>query len=56
VRRIFDPIVQHEAFRDLVVNPKILDVVENLIGPNIQLHHTRIIQSSLTPTSTCSQS
>ena len=42
VRRIFDPIVHHEAFRDLVVNPKILDVVENLIGPNIQLHHTKL--------------
>jgi ectoine hydroxylase-related dioxygenase (phytanoyl-CoA dioxygenase family) len=42
VRRIFDPIAQHEAFRDLVVSPKILDVVENLIGPNIQLHHTKL--------------
>jgi phytanoyl-CoA hydroxylase len=42
VRRIFDPIARHEAFRDLVFNPKILDVVENLIGPNIQLHHTKL--------------
>jgi len=38
VRRIFDPIVRHQAFHDLVLKPKILDVVENLIGPNIQLH------------------
>src|SRR5262245_16937063 len=42
VRRIFDPIARHPAFHDLVLNPKILDVVENLIGPNIQLHHTKL--------------
>ena len=42
VRRIFDPIARHQAFRDLVLNPKILDVVENLIGPNIQLHYTKL--------------
>jgi phytanoyl-CoA hydroxylase len=42
VRRIFEPIARHEAFRDLVHNPKILDVVEALIGPDIQLHHTKL--------------
>jgi len=42
VRRIFSPIAHHKAFYDLVFNPKILDVVENLIGPNIQLHHTKL--------------
>lgn len=42
VRRIFNPIAHHQAFHDLVFNPKILDVVENLIGPNIQLHHTKL--------------
>jgi phytanoyl-CoA hydroxylase len=42
VRRIFDPIARHQAFHDLVLNPKILDVVENLIGPDIQLHHTKL--------------
>ncbi|MDQ6674492.1 MAG: phytanoyl-CoA dioxygenase family protein [Chloroflexota bacterium] len=42
VRRIFEPIVRHPAFHDLVLNPKILDVVENLIGPDIQLHHTKL--------------
>src|SRR5262249_18712475 len=42
VRRIFDPIARHQAFHELVLNPKILDVVENLIGPNIQLHHTKL--------------
>ena len=27
---------------DLVHHPQILDAVENLIGPNIQLHHTKL--------------
>jgi ectoine hydroxylase-related dioxygenase (phytanoyl-CoA dioxygenase family) len=42
VRRIFEPILRHPAFHELVFNSKILDVVENLIGPNIQLHHTKL--------------
>ena len=42
VRRIFNPIAHHPAFHDLVVHPKILDVVETLIGPDIQLHHTKL--------------
>jgi ectoine hydroxylase-related dioxygenase (phytanoyl-CoA dioxygenase family) len=42
VRRIFNPTIQHQAFRDLVFNAKILDVIENLIGPNIQLHHSKL--------------
>ena len=42
VRRIFSPIAHHKAFYDLVFNPKIVDVVETLIGPDIQLHHTKL--------------
>jgi phytanoyl-CoA hydroxylase len=42
VRRIFSPIAHHQAFYDLVFNPRIVDVVENLIGPDIQLHHTKL--------------
>ncbi len=42
VRRIFNPTAHHQAFLDLVSNPKILDVVEDLIGPDIQLHHTKL--------------
>jgi phytanoyl-CoA hydroxylase len=42
VRRIFNPTLHHQAFYDLVFHPKILDTVENLIGPNIQLHHSKI--------------
>jgi len=41
-RRIFNPTVHHQAFYDLVFHPRILDKVENLIGPNIQLHHAKI--------------
>lgn len=42
VRRIFNPIAHHKAFMDLVFNPKILDQVENLVGPNIAVHHTKL--------------
>lgn len=42
VRRIFSPNAYHQAFRDLIVNPKLLDIVENLIGPDIQLHMTNL--------------
>jgi ectoine hydroxylase-related dioxygenase (phytanoyl-CoA dioxygenase family) len=41
-RRIYNPTAQHPAFYDLVFHSKILDTVENLIGPNIQLHHAKI--------------
>src|ERR1044071_1002572 len=40
VRRIFNPIAHHKAFYDAMVHPRILDAVEALIGPNIQLHHS----------------
>jgi phytanoyl-CoA hydroxylase len=42
VRRIFNPTLHHQAFYDLVSHPRILDTVENLIGPDIQLHHAKI--------------
>src|SRR3954453_19437019 len=42
VRRILSPIAHHQTFLDLISNPKILDIVENLIGPDIQLHHTKL--------------
>jgi ectoine hydroxylase-related dioxygenase (phytanoyl-CoA dioxygenase family) len=42
VRRIRNPIAHHPAFFDLVFNAKIVDVVEHLIGPDIQLHHTKV--------------
>jgi ectoine hydroxylase-related dioxygenase (phytanoyl-CoA dioxygenase family) len=42
VRRIFNPIKHHQAFYDAMCHPRILDAVEALIGPNIQLHHTKL--------------
>lgn len=42
VRRIVDPIQHHETFRDTAFHPRILDAVENLIGHNIQIHHSKL--------------
>src|SRR5215218_1196191 len=42
VRRIFNPIAHHKAFNDLLYHPRLLDAVEALIGPNIQLHHSKL--------------
>ena len=42
VRRIFNPVKWHKAFYDLAFHPRILDAVEALIGPNIQLHHSKL--------------
>jgi ectoine hydroxylase-related dioxygenase (phytanoyl-CoA dioxygenase family) len=42
VRRIFSPIQHHRAFYDLAFHPRILDAVEAVIGPNIQLHHSKL--------------
>jgi ectoine hydroxylase-related dioxygenase (phytanoyl-CoA dioxygenase family) len=42
VRRIFNPIQHHRAFHQAAFHPRILDAVENLIGPDIQLHHSKL--------------
>jgi phytanoyl-CoA hydroxylase len=49
VRRIFNPIQRHKAFHEAAFHPRILDAVENLIGPDIQLHHSKL---NLKPPST----
>lgn len=49
VSRVRDPIARHRRFHDLVFHPRILDVVENLIGPNIQLQQTRLVLKPRTP-------
>ena len=49
VKRICDPIAHHRAFYDLVFHRRILDVVERLIGPNIQLQQSRLILKPRTP-------
>ena len=49
VSRVRDPITQHRRFHELVFHARILDVVETLIGPNIQLHQSRLILKPRTP-------
>jgi ectoine hydroxylase-related dioxygenase (phytanoyl-CoA dioxygenase family) len=41
-RRIFSPFDQHETFRDLAADPRMLDRVESLIGSNINLQHSKL--------------
>lgn len=49
VTRVRDPIRHHRAFRALAVDPHILDVVESLIGPDIQLQQSRLILKPRVP-------
>ncbi len=41
-RRIFNPYDQHQAFRDLAEDPRLLDRVESLIGPDFNLQHSKL--------------
>lgn len=42
IRRIKSPHLNHEAFADQLRDPVLLDIVEQLIGPNIRWHHTKL--------------
>lgn len=42
VRRIHDPCERHQVFRELCEDPRILDAIESLIGPDIGLHHSKL--------------
>ncbi len=41
-RRIFSPYDQHETFRDLAHDPRLLDKIESLISPNFNLQHSKL--------------
>lgn len=41
-RRIYNPFEQHESFRKLATDDRILDRIEALIGPDIGLHHSKL--------------
>ena len=41
-RRIYNPFEQHERFRKLAVDDRILNRIELLIGPNIALQHSKL--------------
>ena len=42
IRRIKSPHRHHEVFAASLSHPKLLDIVEALIGPNIRWHHTKL--------------
>ena len=42
LRRIMSPHEKHPAYDKAMRNPKLLDVIEQLIGPNIRHHHTKL--------------
>ncbi|MBA3710223.1 MAG: phytanoyl-CoA dioxygenase family protein [Planctomycetes bacterium] len=41
-RRIYDPFLQHQAFRALATDARVLDRVESLIGPDIAIQHSKL--------------
>src|SRR5687768_16489265 len=41
-RRIFNPYDQHEAFNRLANDPRLVDAIESLIGPDINLQHSKL--------------
>ena len=41
-RRIFSPYDQHETFRDLAHDPRMLDRIESLIGGHFNLQHSKL--------------
>ena len=42
VRRIYNPYDVHETFRQLANSPELVDCVEALIGPNLNLQHSKM--------------
>jgi phytanoyl-CoA hydroxylase len=41
-RRIYSPFDQHEDFRAVATDSRLLDAIEDLIGPNITLQHSKL--------------
>jgi ectoine hydroxylase-related dioxygenase (phytanoyl-CoA dioxygenase family) len=46
VRRIKNPNQHHEAFARLTRHPRILDLLEKLLGPDIRFHHSKLNNKS----------
>jgi len=42
VRRIYNPYDQDESFRRLATKPRLLDSIESLIGPDINIQHSKL--------------
>ncbi len=41
-RRIYNPFIQHEQFRKMATDTRILDRVEQLIGPDLFIQHSKL--------------
>jgi ectoine hydroxylase-related dioxygenase (phytanoyl-CoA dioxygenase family) len=41
-RRIYNPFEQHETFRALGTDPRLLDKIESLIGPSFGIQHSKL--------------
>lgn len=42
VRRIWSPTRRHPVFEQMATDPRLLDIVEQLIGPNILFHYSKL--------------
>ena len=41
-RRIYNPFDQHQTFKEIASDDRLLDCMESLIGPNINLQHSKL--------------
>lgn len=41
-RRIWSPAKRHPLFEQMAADPRLLDIIEQLIGPNILLHYSKL--------------
>ena len=41
-RRVYNPYDQHETFRNLANDPRLLDRIESLVGPDFNLQHSKL--------------
>ena len=41
-RRIYNPFEQHETFRSLATDARLLDKIESLIGPDFGIQHSKL--------------
>lgn len=46
VRRIWSPTKRHRIFEELAAEPRLLDLIELLIGPNILFHYSKLHMKS----------
>lgn len=41
-RRIYNPFHQHDTFRHMATDDRVLDRIESLVGPDIQIQHSKL--------------